>query len=386
MNPEDALLNYLYPRLVEALQTWKGFDDIYGIWIVLSLTDDNFTRPCLDGALCLRKSGLTPERLQSQGESIGGTKSIWTPNLAAEEFYFPKALCFERKGRSLLLAFYAWKRSLPDYVPQRRGERIRERDVHETRWFVDICGSLIRRLHTDGTLQNLFGKPIPLGMLFSNDIDQEIPLPQTRDNNPDRLSQGMEEWMMKNTYAQIAAYEAFCAEVFAWPLERQARFYAQAMLGCKAEKRGMASTPEWEWAREKGRSGMGLDWTSPAAHLFLGQVLPEIEKRATAKRSFPSGTYPETEQADDLLSFFWIPSDYLTRLRSPIPETDIDRLYALLKRLYKESKTLEEIGSTLRHTARALNDLCPERFPVAKIGWRKENMNRLLEPEKFGLE
>jgi hypothetical protein len=223
-------------------------------------------------------------------------------------------------------------------------------------------------------------------MLFSNDIDQKIPLLQTQDNNPDRLSQGMEEWMLKTTYALIAADEAFCAEVFAWPAERQAQFYAQAMLGCKAEKRGLASTPEWEWARKKGRPGMGLDWRSPAAHLFLGQVLPEIEKRATAKRSFPDGTYPEVELADELLSPFWIPSQYLARLPAPIPDADIDRLYTLLQRLYDESKTLVEIGYTLRHTARALHDLCPERFPVAKIGWRQENRNRLLEPEKFGLE
>nr|WP_309686946.1 hypothetical protein [Armatimonas sp.] len=395
MNPEDALLNYLYPRLVEALQTWKGFDDIYGIWIGLILYEDEPGSPSINVMGCLRESCLG----ESYSSEPGG---YWSPEWMNPITSFEPWLCAhpcpdndedpadydpasfhpgDPEGRALRDAFFLWRRNQPS-SPMMHNEA--EESEQKFQWFLEVCGALIRKFHESGTLAEICGQPIPVGFGIGDGDTRTLTI--VRDNNPDRLSKGMEEWMMKETYAEIAAHETFCSEVFAWPLEQQAHFYVQGAIGYHGEKRGLLSTPEWEWAREKGRSGMGLDWTSPAAHLFLGQVLPEIEKRATAKRSFPSGTYPETEQADDLLSFFWIPSDYLTRLPSPIPEADIDRLYALLKRLYEESKTLEEIGSTLRHTARALHDLCPERFPITKIGWRQENMNRLLESEKFGLE
>ena len=43
MTPEDALLAYLYPKLVEALQHWNGFDDLYGIWLFVQLTDEIYS-------------------------------------------------------------------------------------------------------------------------------------------------------------------------------------------------------------------------------------------------------------------------------------------------------------------------------------------------------
>ena len=113
MNPEESLLAYLYPRLVEAIQTWKGFDDIYGIWLFIGLADEYRSQTELTHALVIR----------------------------------------------------------------------------------DICGQLIHRVHTDGTLKMFFGQAVPIGIFFNNDLPAKLALPVTRDSNPLGLADEMLDWL-----------------------------------------------------------------------------------------------------------------------------------------------------------------------------------------------
>jgi hypothetical protein len=51
MNAEEALIQYLYDRLVRAMQAWQRYDDIYGIWFAVDSDRTNLTR-----VSCLRLS------------------------------------------------------------------------------------------------------------------------------------------------------------------------------------------------------------------------------------------------------------------------------------------------------------------------------------------
>ena len=208
MNPEDALLNYLYPRLVEALQTWKGFDDIYGIWLFIGLADEYRSQTELMHALVLRES-VAYEREHSYG-------TRWAPGFLSrpdEEIRFRPFLCSA-----------PWPPDAPDYDYMRndtdirdpgdpKGFRLREAffgekneqrsdpnpqphlEYLELLWFLDICGQLIRRLHADGTLEMFFGQAVPIGIFFNNDLPATLALPITRDSNPPEFADEMLDWL-----------------------------------------------------------------------------------------------------------------------------------------------------------------------------------------------
>ncbi len=210
MTPEESLLNYLYPRLVEALQTWEGFDDIYGIWMVLALFEDEPTKPSFSHVMPLRHSVATPERVKSYcGYPFAPGVADYTVNASLElctdpwppkerVSYYDDDVEFDAgdlEGLSLREAFFAWKRKQPGYRNPLEHPELRDLDLQELNWFLEICGKLIHRLHAEGVLTTNFGKAIPVGISFCNDVDERITVPATQDNNPLGLADGMLAWM-----------------------------------------------------------------------------------------------------------------------------------------------------------------------------------------------
>ena len=208
MTPEESLLAYLYPRLVEALQTWKGFNDIYGIWIVLALFEDEPTKPSFSHVMPLRHSVATPERINSYfGYPYSPGVADYTVGLSFEYCSDPWPSLEERgpyddedsyiegnpEGLALREAFFSWKRTQPEYVAST--DPYSQVDNPELVAFLDLCGKLIRRLHNDNVLTALFQKSVPVGLCFSNDVDERITVPATQDNNPLGLADGMLAWM-----------------------------------------------------------------------------------------------------------------------------------------------------------------------------------------------
>ncbi|MBB6051315.1 hypothetical protein [Armatimonas rosea] len=395
MTPEDALLAYLYPRLVEALQTWKGFDDIYGIWIILALYEDDPAKPSLSHLMPLRHSVATPERIESYfgfpyapgvadytvSASLELCADPWPPLNEREHYYDEDGFHDgDPDGLQLREQFFVWRRAQPDYVPiSDAGAQMGNPELTS---FLEICGTLIRRLHSDGILENLFGQPVPVGISFSNDVNETIALPATRDNNPDRLSKGMEEFMLGKTYEQIEGEAAFRTALRTRPVEEQAQWWFEALRGLRGWMQGKETTTEWEQAQAAGFIGLHPDWNGPVASSLAERLVSQAERHLTILYT----PEPSSEQdlAEYLMMEFFGHEGYPEQQQN-IDETTIERLYSLLKRLYEESKNEERISSALQLTARALHALRPERFPVVKFGGRRENANRLLEPERFGL-
>ena len=395
MTPEESLLNYLYPRLVEALQTWKGFDDIYGIWIGISLYEDDPMRPSIDGVSCLRHSATTPEKADSYGSawappvsddasyvSLGLCADSWPPEDQREEMDYVEFNPGDVEGHSLREAYFSWRRLSNPQKAQGGGA------------FLEVCGQVIKRLHTNNILVDVCGRPVPVGLFIGNDVGNEVTLPDTRDNNPDRLSKEMEEWMLGTTYEQLARDKNFLVEVRSWPEEKQAHFWCEALRGYKRytlasvykfEPIGAVSTPEWDWAKNKYKiSTITLDWDGGAvsrlAHLLVEAAAPKLDTPHHARGDSPEQTIAESF----IMELFALGS--APRQAAQVEESTITLLHEHLSRLYEKSKNEERIGVALQLTARALHALRPERFPVVKFGGRRENANRLLEPEKFGLE
>lgn len=73
--------------------------------------------------------------------------------------------------------------------------------------------------------------------------------------------------------------------------------------------------------------------------------------------------------------------------RDAVAEEDVERIYAILRRLWEESQTLSApvIGPALQVTARVLHSMRPQRFPVVKFSYSSSNGNRLLNYHEFGL-
>ncbi|MCX6368841.1 MAG: hypothetical protein NTX57_19335 [Armatimonadetes bacterium] len=209
MTPEDALLSYLYPRLVDALQSWKGFDDIYGIWIVLALFEDEPTKPSFSHVMPLRHSVATPERINSyfgytHSPGVADYTVSASLELCADPWPSPEYTSYyedverdegDPDGLSLREAFFSWKRKQPGYLNPLEHPELRDLDLQELNWFLEICGKLIHRLHAEGVLTTNFGKAIPVGISFCNDIDERITIPATQNNNPPGLADGMLTWM-----------------------------------------------------------------------------------------------------------------------------------------------------------------------------------------------
>lgn len=207
MTPEEALIAYLYPKLVEALQSWKDLDDIYGIWIILALSEDNPAKPSFSHLMPLRHSVATPERINSYfGYPYAPGVADYTASASLElctdpwpyANYYDESDEEEKddpEGLSLREAFFAWNQEKSGYLSLQQAPEPRELKLQKLLWFLEACGKLIRRLHADEILLALFGKPVPVGISFCNDVDERITVPATQDNNPLGLADGMLAWM-----------------------------------------------------------------------------------------------------------------------------------------------------------------------------------------------
>ena len=388
MTPEEALLNYLYPRINEALQTWKGFDDIYGVWIILSLYEDSSEKPSFSHLRPLRTSFATSERIQSYfGNRFDPGVADYTADISFEFCADPWPSLEERdnyydtddfqegdpEGLQLREEFFMWKRAQLSHISPS------DSNYPELSWFLEICGALIRRLHADGTLVSVCGKAVSIGISFSNDVNEEVALPVTRDNNPERLSKGMEECMLGKTYEQIERETAFRAELRTRPVEEQAKWWLEAIRGFRGWMQDKATTPEWEDAQREGFTGLHPDWEGIVATPLAERIVSEAEMHLEVlPQQEPS---VEQDFANFLLmEFFGLESH--PELQANIQDTVVMRLQILLQRLHDAGKTQEKVGSALQLIARALRALRPERFP--EVGWNRTG--HLLEPEAFGLK
>jgi hypothetical protein len=69
--------------------------------------------------------------------------------------------------------------------------------------------------------------------------------------------------------------------------------------------------------------------------------------------------------------------------RDAIPETAIEQLREVQKKLWHDAQNREKIGSCLQYTFRVLHRLHPDRFPTPKHDRRDHN--RIINASDFGL-
>jgi hypothetical protein len=392
MTPKESLLDYLYQRLVEALQTWKGFDDIYGIWIGLVLYEDEPGRPSINVMGCLREHPPTSKNHEEYEDR-------WHPGLMNPQILFKPGLCDDPwpdddedpteyepqslypgdpEGRKLREAFFKWKQEQPDSSLAINDDEASEQKFE---WFLEICGQLIRLLHKTGAIVQTCSRPVPVGFGIGDGGTRTLEI--VRDNNPDRISKGMEEWMLGRTYEEIEGEAAFRTALRTRPVKEQVHWWVEALRGLRGWMQDKETTPEWEQAQATGFMDIRLDWDAPLTSPLAKRLVSEAEQYITVQTRLELS--PKQDCAEFLIARFQTLQGH-PELQAQVDEETISRLHALLQHLYDESKKEERIGVALQLTARALHALRPERFPVVKFGGRRENANRLLEPEKFGLE
>jgi hypothetical protein len=153
---------------------------------------------------CLRKSSLTVEKLQQY-------QNRWAPVFMNPHISFKPGLCDDPwpdddedlanydpeslypgdpEGRHLRDAFFQWKQEQPDSSPAANDDEASEQRLT---WFLEICGSLIHKLHETGAIVETCGRPVPVGIGIGDGGTRTLEI--VRDNNPPGLANGMETWM-----------------------------------------------------------------------------------------------------------------------------------------------------------------------------------------------
>jgi hypothetical protein len=192
------LVEYLYNAVVSTMHLWTDINDIYAIWMCVSLEEDDPARPFLDEIVPMRESCITVERLQKfHGQRYAPVffeKEDIVSLCLCQEPYIPQdekwdgymARDGDPKGLALWEAVRQHIREQPEYQPD---------EYHELDAFLDICGAVISQLHKDSVIVSVCQKPVPIGIMCGNDMRHDRALSQVRDNNPLGLTVGMEEWM-----------------------------------------------------------------------------------------------------------------------------------------------------------------------------------------------
>lgn len=193
MDTENALIQYLYTNIGEAMQPWREYDDIYGVWVYMNSDHTN-----LAGISYLRQSLQTPEGLRAWGGAIwfGFDDGILELQLCddgiTDEDAYKEYLAEtgdwdeeEQKddtrevpdpvGTALRDAFFAELKQQPGYVPWDSGKPpYRFSDFPEKLAFIRVCGEAIKLLHENGVIAYACGKPVPVGITYFHDSDREM--------------------------------------------------------------------------------------------------------------------------------------------------------------------------------------------------------------------
>jgi len=194
----DRLVEYLCAPVAEVIRGWGvGRTDIYGIWLSISLAEDDRSRPQLSSVAALTEGYTTDALVRSYGSRYSDGCS--TPETRIDlrlceetgEWYSDPSVPGDPEGRALRNAFFA-ERGL---LPPDRDLSAPNKERHLIA-FLDACGAVIRRLHEEGVITAVCGRPVPIGIVFDNDIDKRIALAVVRDANPAGLARGMEEAIM----------------------------------------------------------------------------------------------------------------------------------------------------------------------------------------------
>ena len=95
--------------------------------------------------------------------------------------------------------------------------------------FAEALGEVARRLHQKGVVERVCGRPVPIGISFTNDVDERFLAAVVREANPVDLSRGIEEELLGATYEQIEARYLLDDEIAKLTEEDQAAFWVQAL-------------------------------------------------------------------------------------------------------------------------------------------------------------
>lgn len=385
INAKENLVNYLYEPIAAAIQQWQPCprSDIYGIWIDLSLPNENSCTPVISSISYLSITHLTNALRKSYGSAFApgcATDAIYL-NLCEEtgDWYGDSEHLGDPEGRALRNEYFA---SIG--VPSVEDSRVGCLEA-----FLTVCGEVIRQFHQEGIIESVCGKSVPIGITCSNDIDQEIALAPTRDANPSGLSREMEEWMMQITYAQKEAREVFFAEMAARPLEEQAEFWIDALI---AEKRKLHGKQDSSLATRLAELQiLGMRDIEPQFRTALGPVavprlIEELKQYANVHCFKPKEPgYTEKWVASGIANAL-IQVGSVKENQVIITQSTISQLHQLLTHLFHEGESLETVDIVASLVAGILNTFRPEQYPIPISGPGGAQANRLLNWRDFGLE
>ncbi len=265
-----------------------------------------------------------------------------------------------------------------------------QRDADTQGVFVKVLDEVAQRLHRKGVVERVCGQPVPIGISFVNDIDERPLAEVVRAANPEGLSRGIEEYLLGETYEQIEARRILDAEIAKRPDAERVAFWVRALYEANANVYMSLETPLTE--RLKSCALLHnelalLERLVTYAPLAVPLILDLIEDNVSTAPDAVKDVLGRDEKqvAESML----LPLGHLATHgdRDAISEEDVEQLYGLLVRLWNESETLAApvIGTSLQVTARVLHTMRPRRFPAVKFGFTGQNGNRLLNYQEFGL-
>lgn len=440
---KTAFIDYLYENVARAIQTWDEATalDAYAVWLRLALVDEDVRD------VVVQDVGYATNT-ESERELAEAYGSKWSPGCIAHESEL--WLCgpgYSRRpgdthGRQLRAAYLRasvrrFDLSNQEYDLMLRHSTLQQRlnadpsaltpeevasleeialrcaltEAERARLardanslytlydqtvlgaFLDACGEVIQRLHALGILERKCGRPLPIGITFSNDIDERIALDVVWASNPPGLAREMEEEMMGRTYAQIAAEETLHRDLAARPAEEQAEFWTQMLLAEQEALYLNQTSPALDRIRELGLSHYGALWVRAGERPevmsgVVTRLVPLIQERASPARLTASPDPEVRGDANEVAAALLQAITFMGQTRAnreAVRDEDVERLHALLVRLFRESESLPRVGLTTFLVARTLHALRPERFPHEKFGAGGATANRLLNYLDFGL-
>jgi hypothetical protein len=222
---------HLLSRIQPSLESWQGQNftsDIYAIYLMLRFTENSVKEADIDNLIYLTNSHTTPELADSHGSRFSPGCAAGNPEVALpndvegqklrETYIREHAAPFtlekyetdlvSKHGRLQLKANQS-----PDEMTRQdwldlasltcrfdpEGKYTQELsqnnrliaclyDEKVLGAFLGACEAVIAELHQSGLIEKVCGKPVPVGIAFSNDFCSDAVLTYTNKSYPDALS------------------------------------------------------------------------------------------------------------------------------------------------------------------------------------------------------
>lgn len=405
------LENYLFEKIAAAIRAMPAAEarDAYAFYLVLALDEGGGYRPSIPSLAWLTESGTTPEIAKNYGSRWSGWaasgETILTlcseerdlHGFALQTAYY-ESLLPDESARARWEAFtfvwpFRWTEEMTDEEEAQLNHMLDALEVPaESRNYLSSVSSavvpldlaktffvvledVIRRLHAEGVIEQACGRPVPIGVMATNDVGYEFGFEPTRAANPQGLARYMEEWMLGETYAEIEARKNLEREIRERTPDEQAKYWAHAALEIQEFFGTGHHTPFIEDLEIRGLVSRTETSHKQSLHLYkrLQELLPQavphlvslIEPRAGNEFNADWSNKVPSDHAEHLLSLF--ESIGPKGDRESVPEESIERLAALMQRLWPEYKAMRErkerTSACLQYMARVLHALRPDRFP-----------------------